>query len=190
MLVVAFHEKYVSSRFVETVVVGKAIVLASNLLPQVIALAAVPVIIICKTSSALGVPVRFVVKDVISTACAVNSYTSTLSVLIVGVADEVVLPVLAVQRLLVSVLVLLIDGIATPPMVGVVKLGLVVPATTPVPDSSLIIPNRDAELVAANWPRPVLVRAYPPAAASVDILICLILLSVACMKSERPASDG
>ena len=51
----------------------------------------------------VGVPLRFVVNEVIASACAVKRYISTLSVLIVGVACEVVLQVLFVMRLFVSV---------------------------------------------------------------------------------------
>ena len=60
-----------SKRFVDTVVVGNATVLASNEDPQVIALAAVPVIAIHNVCPSVGVPERFVVKLVMSSACAV-----------------------------------------------------------------------------------------------------------------------
>ena len=85
------------------VVVGSVTVVLTNEEPQVIALAAVPVICISRISPSFGVPDKLVVKEVISAACAVSLYISTLSVFIVGVADEVVLPTLAVHRLFVSV---------------------------------------------------------------------------------------
>lgn len=103
LLVVVFHIKPTSSLSVDTVVVGSATVLASKLAHHVIALAHVPVIEIINVCHSVGVPERLVVKEVIATACAVNRYISTLSVLIVGVAEEVVLQVLLVIRLFVSV---------------------------------------------------------------------------------------
>lgn len=51
-----------------TVVVGSANVLASKLAPQVIALAAVPVMAIQSVCHSVGVPDKFVVNEVISTA--------------------------------------------------------------------------------------------------------------------------
>jgi len=60
------------------------------------------------------VPVRFVVIEVISTARAVIECLSTLSVLIVGVAEEASVEVLLVTLLFVNVLVEEIDGIVTP----------------------------------------------------------------------------
>jgi hypothetical protein len=61
-----------SNRFVETVVVGRATVEASKEAPQVIALAAVPVMAIHNVCPSVGVPERFVVKEVMSPACAVR----------------------------------------------------------------------------------------------------------------------
>tara|TARA_R110000868_G_scaffold174087_1_gene410543 strand:- start:1021 stop:1242 length:222 start_codon:yes stop_codon:yes gene_type:complete len=72
LLLTVFHTNHTSSLAVVTVVVGKAIVLASKLAPQVIALAAVQVIAIHNLSFSTGVQVRFVVKLVISTVCAVS----------------------------------------------------------------------------------------------------------------------
>jgi hypothetical protein len=88
-----FQIKPTSNLLVETVVVGSATVDASKDAPQVIAMAAVPVIAINNFCPSTGVPERLVVKDVISTVCAVIKYISTLSVLIVGVALDVVVPV-------------------------------------------------------------------------------------------------
>jgi hypothetical protein len=60
----------------------------------------------------------------------------TLSVLIVGVADEVVVPALSVIRLFVSVFVELIVGTAAPPIVApVVKSGEVPNTRAPLPVS-------------------------------------------------------
>ena len=66
--VTAFHTNRTSSRWVVVVVVGKATAPASNDEPHVIARAAVPVIAICNLWSVVGVPDRFVVNEVISTA--------------------------------------------------------------------------------------------------------------------------
>jgi len=57
-----------SRRLVDTVVVGRATVEASKEAPQVMARAAVPVIAIHKVWPVVGVPDRFVVNDVMSTA--------------------------------------------------------------------------------------------------------------------------
>ena len=65
--VTAFHTNRTSSRWVVTVVVGRG-TRASNDEPHVIARAAVPVIAICNLWSVVGVPDRFVVNEVISTA--------------------------------------------------------------------------------------------------------------------------
>jgi hypothetical protein len=72
LLVAAFHIKPTSNLFVLTVVVGNAIVEASKEAPQVIALAAVPVIEIQSFCASVGVPLKFVVNEVISAACAVS----------------------------------------------------------------------------------------------------------------------
>jgi hypothetical protein len=60
------HIKTVDSVAVPTVVVGNATVLPTNEAPHVIAIAAVPVICITRISPSTGVPVRLVVKEVIS----------------------------------------------------------------------------------------------------------------------------
>lgn len=96
LLVAAFHIKPTSKRCVVTVVVGKATGPASNEAPQVIALAAVPTTYIQSFCPFVGVPLKLVVKLVISAVCAVRPYISTLSVLIVGVALEVVVPTLGI----------------------------------------------------------------------------------------------
>lgn len=88
---------------VVVVVVGNATSPEANFAPHVMARAAVPVTRMVSVSPSLGVPVRFVVKEVIAAACAVRPYSSTLSVLMVGVADDVVVPTRFVMRLLVSV---------------------------------------------------------------------------------------
>jgi len=75
-----------SSRLVETVVVGNVTVEDSNDAPHVIARAAVPVIAIHRVSPLFGVPLRLVVKLVMSAVCPVMTTMSKLSVLIVGVA--------------------------------------------------------------------------------------------------------
>lgn len=67
-----FHIKPTSNLFVVTVVVGSATVLASKLAHHVIARAPVPVIAIMRVCHSVGVPERFVVNEVISTACAVS----------------------------------------------------------------------------------------------------------------------
>ncbi len=61
-----------SSLFVLTVVVGRATVLASKLAHHVIALVPVPVMAIQSVCPPVGVPDRLVVKEVISTVCAVS----------------------------------------------------------------------------------------------------------------------
>jgi hypothetical protein len=78
------------------VVVGSVTVVETKLAPHAIVLG-VPssVIWISRISPSLGVPDKFDVIDVIAAASAVSLYTSTLSVLIVGVADEAVDPTLA-----------------------------------------------------------------------------------------------
>ena len=65
--VAEFHTKPTSRRLVVTVVVGSATVEASKLAPQVIALAAVPVMAIQRVCPSVGVPDKFVVNEVIST---------------------------------------------------------------------------------------------------------------------------
>jgi hypothetical protein len=75
----------------------------SNEAPHVIALAAVPTMYIHSFCPSVGVPDRFVVKEVISTVCAVKPNWSTLSVLIVGVALDAVVETRGVTRLFVSV---------------------------------------------------------------------------------------
>jgi len=57
---------------VPEVVVGNATVEASNEAPQVIALLAVPVIDIQSVCASVGDPIRFVVKLVIFSVCAVR----------------------------------------------------------------------------------------------------------------------
>ncbi len=82
------HTNTTSSLVLITVVVGSATVqLAANLAHHVIA-RAVPlsVISIRSMSPSTGVPVRFVVKEVIACASAVICATSVTSVFIVGVA--------------------------------------------------------------------------------------------------------
>jgi hypothetical protein len=71
-----FHTKPTSRRVVVTVVVGNAIVDAVNFAPQVIAIAVVPVIEIQSFCPLTGVPLRFVVKDVIATDWAVITIIS------------------------------------------------------------------------------------------------------------------
>lgn len=72
------------------VVVGRATPFASNEAPHVIA-RAVPLSLILMRSfwKLVGVPERLVVNDVISAANAVMLCASTLSVFMVGVADDV-----------------------------------------------------------------------------------------------------
>jgi len=70
--VTEFQIKPTSSLVVVTVVVGNATEPFSNDAPHVIARAAVPVIAIHNFCASVGVPLRFVVIDVISTACAVS----------------------------------------------------------------------------------------------------------------------
>jgi hypothetical protein len=72
LLVTLFQINATSNLAVVTVVVGKVIVELSKLAPQVIALAAVPVIAIHNVCPSVGVPLKLVVKDVMSTVCAVN----------------------------------------------------------------------------------------------------------------------
>ena len=74
-------------------------------MPHVIARAAVPVILMMSFCPSVGVPERLVVKLVMSATCAVRVYISTLSVLIVGVVDEVVVPTRGVTLLFVNVFV-------------------------------------------------------------------------------------
>jgi len=62
-----FHIKPTSRRFVVTVVVGSVTVDDENLPPQVIAIAVVPVIEIQSFCPLTGVPLKFVVNDVIAT---------------------------------------------------------------------------------------------------------------------------
>ena len=64
--------KPTSKRLVDTVVVGKVTVEASNEDPQVIARAPVPVIEIHNVWASVGVPDKFVVNEVISAVCAVS----------------------------------------------------------------------------------------------------------------------
>ena len=71
--VAVFHTKYQSDLVVE-IVVGNATVDASNLLPNVTVCEPVAVTIICKIWSSVGVPLKFVVKDVISTVPLTYKY--------------------------------------------------------------------------------------------------------------------
>lgn len=64
--VAAFQTNPTSRRLVDTVVVGRATVEASKDEPHVIALAAVPTIYIQSFCPSVGVPERFVVKEVMS----------------------------------------------------------------------------------------------------------------------------
>lgn len=71
-------------------VVGSATPLASNDAPHAIVRGvALSLIRISKRWKFVGVPERFVVNEVIFAASAVIEWASTLSVLIVGVADDV-----------------------------------------------------------------------------------------------------
>jgi hypothetical protein len=65
--VATFHTKPTSRRFVVTVVVGRVIVDDEKDAPHVIAIAPVPVIEIQSFWPLTGVPVRFVVNEVIAT---------------------------------------------------------------------------------------------------------------------------
>ena len=67
VVVAAFQTNPISRRFVVTVVEGKVTVEDSNDAPQVIAIAVVPVIAIQSFCPLTGVPVKFVVNDVIAT---------------------------------------------------------------------------------------------------------------------------
>lgn len=120
------------------VVVGKAMVLASKLAPHAMVLVAVPVISTIRVSPWTGVPVRLDVMEVMLAASAVILNTSKLSVLIAGVAEEAVVPLRLVIRLLVNVSVEVLatkvsapEGIVTVPpleilaMTGVVSVLLV-----------------------------------------------------------------
>lgn len=89
-----------------TVVVGKAIVLASKLDPQAIVLVAVQVISTMSFCQWVGVQDKLVVIEVILAASAVILCISVLSVFIVGVALDVSLVTRGVILLLVSVSVL------------------------------------------------------------------------------------
>jgi hypothetical protein len=68
LLVTVFHMKPTSRRLVETVVVGKILMLDSKDVPHVIALAPVPVIEIISVCPSVGVPDRPEVNEVISAA--------------------------------------------------------------------------------------------------------------------------
>ena len=75
-VVSVFHMNPISRRVVVTVVVGSAIVDASNEAPKVSATAAVPVTDILIISPSTGVPVKEEVKDVIAAVCEVICTTS------------------------------------------------------------------------------------------------------------------
>ena len=102
----SFHSKTTYRYFEITVVVGNVPIRVANDAPQVIALA-VPssFILIRNICPVVGVPERFVVNEVIAAANAVIVNISTLSVLIVGVALLVVVPILFVILLFVKVCV-------------------------------------------------------------------------------------
>lgn len=88
---VEFHTNPISSLVEITVVVGSATVLASKLAHHVIALAVpLSVMSILRIFPSIGVPVRFVVKEVTACARPVICATATVSVLIAGVADCVI----------------------------------------------------------------------------------------------------
>jgi hypothetical protein len=69
--VARLYTKPTSKRAVPVVVVGNAMVDASNNAPHVIAIEVVPVIEIHSFCPLTGVPVRLVVNDVIATVCPV-----------------------------------------------------------------------------------------------------------------------
>ena len=71
-----FQKNPTSKRLVETVVVGSVTVDDSKEAPHVRAIAVVPVIDTLKVSPSTGVPVRFVVNDVIAAVCEVMCTTS------------------------------------------------------------------------------------------------------------------
>ncbi len=75
-------------------------------------------ILIISFCPVVGVPLRFVVNEVIAAARAVIVNISTLSVLIVGVALEATVPTLGVTLLFVKVVVEVAVGIAVPHTVG------------------------------------------------------------------------
>lgn len=83
------------------VAVGKSAPLEANEAPQVIVLD-VPLskILIIKVCPSVGVPERLVVIEVMFVASAVIVNISTLSVFIVGVADEATVPDFLVTLLL------------------------------------------------------------------------------------------
>jgi hypothetical protein len=102
--------------FVATVVTGRVAPLEANDAPHAMA-RAVPssFMRIINWSPSTGVPVRLVVMLVIAAACAVIVNMSTLSVFIAGVAEDTVVPVRAVMRLLVNVAVPLTVSTFAPP---------------------------------------------------------------------------
>jgi hypothetical protein len=75
-------------------------------------------ILIISFCPVVGVPDKFVVNEVIAAARAVIVNISTLSVLIVGVADDATVPILGVTLLFVKVVVEVAVGIAVPHTVG------------------------------------------------------------------------
>jgi hypothetical protein len=85
------YRKAAVKTFQAIVVVGNTTHLASKLVPQLIALAE-PLSFILNISfwKLTGVPVKFVVIEVIASACAVIVTAQVVSVLIVGVADETI----------------------------------------------------------------------------------------------------
>lgn len=115
LLVATFHTNPTSNRLVDTVVVGSATVDASNEAPHVIAIAVVPVTEIHSFWPFVGVPVKFVVNDVIATDWLVITIISKLSVFNDGVAVFAVeAETLGVTRLLVNVCVSVVPTI--PPL--------------------------------------------------------------------------
>ena len=106
--------------------VGSETPLASNLAPQEIALA-VPssLILMINFWKLTGVPERFVVMDVISAACAVIVTASQLSVLIVGVALDVIVVTL-------GVIVIAADPSKSTPLIALAVASFVAVAALPV----------------------------------------------------------
>jgi len=118
---------------VVTVVVGKGDVLASKEAHRAMVLAAVPVISINNCCQCVGVPVRLVVIDVISTASAVILCISVLSVFIVGVADDASDVTLSVTLLFVSVCVAVNHTICAAIQAGSYTAAVISPVPAPVP---------------------------------------------------------
>lgn len=103
---------------VPEVVVGRVTREDSKEEPQEMALEPVPVIAIHRVWAWTGVPLRPVVKEVISTVWPVMMKKSTASVLIVGVAAEMILPTRFVRLILSHSALVELVAVNTCPVVG------------------------------------------------------------------------